>query len=114
LEHRRDVVGWLLWWAAEMRLPIKTTEPFVPVRSEPKDEVLSEFDALQNQLTACLREADGLDVGRLRIVSPFDSRMKYNFYSCLRLIPAHQRQHLRQAEQIVHKVKAASGRRDMR
>jgi len=47
-----------------------------------------------------------LDLGKLRIVSPFDSRIKYNLYSCLRLIPAHQRLHLRQAEQVVHKVRS--------
>jgi len=46
-----------------------------------------------------------LDLGKLRIVSPFDPRIKYNLYSCLRLIPAHQRLHLRQAEQVVHKVR---------
>ena len=46
------------------------------------------------------------DLGKLRIVSPFDPRIKYNLYSCLRLILAHQRLHLRQAEQFVHKVRS--------
>jgi len=108
--YRMGFMGGLLWWAATVRLPIKTTEPFVPGRGQPKDAVLSDFDALQDQLIGCLKESEGLDLGKLRVVSPFDSRIKYNLYSCLRLIPAHQRQHLRQAEKVVSKLRLA-GRR---
>src|SRR5947209_7623207 len=88
--HRMDFVGRLLWVASTISLPIKTTEPFVPARGELKDVVLAEFGALQNQLTGHLDRAEGLDLGKLRIVSPFDTRIKYNLYSCFRLIPAHQ------------------------
>ena len=102
---RMDFVGRLLWLAVTVRLPIKTTEPFVPVRVQAKDTVLSEFNALQNQVIDCLSAAEGLDLGTLRIVSPFDSRIKYNLYSGLRIIPAHQRQHLRQAEQVVQTLR---------
>jgi DinB superfamily len=103
--YRMDFVGWLLWWAAIIRLPIKTTEPFVPTPGEPKDVVLSEFDALQDELIGWLRNAEGFDLGKLRIVSPFDSRIKYNLYTCLRLLPAHQRQHLRQAGAVVRTLR---------
>ena len=44
--YRMDFVGRLLWLATTLRLPIKTTEPFVPARGQPKDTVLSELDAL--------------------------------------------------------------------
>jgi DinB superfamily len=108
--YRRDFVGWLLTWAAKTRLPIKTTDPFVPTQSEPRDKVLSEFDALQHELIARLAEADGLLLGRLRIVSPFDARIRYNLYSCLGLIPAHQRQHLEQAGRVLRKLKARRNR----
>src|SRR5262249_37572238 len=92
--YRRDVVGWFLCWITEppVRFRLKTTEPFVPAGIEPKDKTLDAFDVLQEELAARVREADGLDLGRLRITSPFDSRLKYNLYSCLRIIPAHQRQ----------------------
>jgi hypothetical protein len=108
--YRLDFMGWLLWWAATVRLPIKTTEPFVPDRGQPKDVSLSEFDGLQEQLIGCLKEAEGLHLSKLRVVSPFDSRIKYNPYSCLRLISAHQRQHLRQAERVVRKSRSTKGR----
>src|SRR5262249_40046012 len=89
--YRRDVVGWLLYWMTEPSVPfrVKTTAPFVPAGVEPKDGVLDAFDTLQAELAACIREANGLDLGRLRIRSPFDSRLTYNLYSCLRIVPAH-------------------------
>ncbi len=108
--YRRDVVGWFVYWLTEppVRLRIKTTAPFVPTGVEPRDRVLATFDTLQEQLVTCVSEADGLDLGRLRIISPFDSRLKYNLYSCLRLIPAHQRHHLAQAERVLESLRAFS------
>ena len=106
---RRDPVGWFVHWLVEPPtwLRIKTTAPFVPSSIEPRDRVLDEFDTLQDQLLGCLRGADGLDLGRLRIVSPFDVRLKYNLYSCLRIIPAHQRLHLAQAEGVIRRTRTS-------
>jgi len=101
-------MGRILWMVSTLRVPLKTTEPFVPGRGELKGSVLSEFRALQDQVIGCLGRAEGLDLRELRIISPFDARIKYNLYSCLRLIPAHQRPHLRQAEQVIHKLRPAN------
>ena len=108
--YRRDIVGWFVYWLTEppVRFRIKTTAPFVPAGIEPRDRVLATFDTLQEQLVACVSEADGLALGRLRIVSPFDSRLKYNLYSCLTIIPAHQRHHLAQAERVLESLRAFS------
>lgn len=108
--HRMDLLGRLLWLALTIRVPIKTPEPFVPLRAEPRDAVLSEFDALQRKMIDCANDAEGVDLGRARIVSPFDSRLTYNLYSCLRVIPAHQRLHLRQAEEVVRALRATERR----
>ncbi len=107
--ERMDLVGRLLWWIATLRVPIKTTEAFVPARNQARDAVVSEFDALQNQLIGRLGNAAELALTKLRITSPFDPRLKYNLYSCLRLIPAHQRQHLTQAEAVVDRLRAGAG-----
>jgi hypothetical protein len=104
-----DLVGRLLWWIATLRVPIKTTEAFVPARNQARDAVVSEFDALQNQLIGRLGNAAEFALTKLRIASPFDPRLKYNLYSCLRLIPAHQRQHLTQAEAVVDRLRAGAG-----
>jgi len=109
--YLRNVVGWFVYWITDppVRFRIKTTAPFVPAGVEPKGRILDAFDMLQEQVAGCVREADGLDLGRLRIISPFDSRLKYNLYSCLRIIPAHQRQHLLQAEQVLRSLRAVGG-----
>jgi hypothetical protein len=73
--------------------------------------VLDDVEVLPAQLGACLRDADGLDLGRLRIASPFASRLHYNLSSRLRVIPAHQRQHSRQAEQVIRRLRPAGGGR---
>jgi hypothetical protein len=108
--YRRDFVGWLLGHVIEppVRVRTKTTAPFVPQGAEPKAGVMDAFDMFQSQLIGRLGEANGLDLGRLRIVSPFDPRIKYNLYSCLRIIPAHQRLHLKQAEEVVRGPRSAS------
>jgi len=112
--YRRDLVGWFVYWITEPSLRFrinvrtKTTAPFVPAGVEPRDRVLAAFDTLQEQLVACVSEADGLDLGRLRIVSPFDSRLKYNLYSCLTIIAAHQRQHLAQVERVLESLRVFS------
>ncbi len=109
--YRRDVVGWFVYWITDppVRFRVKTTAPFVPEGVEPRGRVLDAFDMLQGQVADCVREADGFDLGRLRIVSPFDSRLKYNLYSGLRIIPAHQRQHLLQAEQVIRSLRSVGG-----
>ena len=102
-------MGWFVYRITEPPawFRIKTRAPFVPSAVEPKDRVLDAFDTLQEQLMGCVRNADGLDLARLRIVSPFDTRLKYNLYSCLTIIPAHQRLHLAQAEAVIHGFRAA-------
>jgi DinB superfamily len=99
---RRDLVGWLLakWLEPPYRLRSKTTSPFVPARIEPMADVLERFDYLQGELLVRIDRAHGLPLERLRVVSPFNAKVKYNLYSAFRLLPVHQRRHLWQAEQV--------------
>lgn len=55
--YRMDFVGRFLWLVLTVRLPIKTTAPFVPLHVQAKDIVLSEFDALQNGVVGCILAA---------------------------------------------------------
>jgi DinB superfamily len=94
--YRRDFKGWLLAKMAEppVRVKVKTTAPFIPKDLQPKQEAMRDFDALQDDLRAVLREAEGLAIDKVQFVSPFDPRIKYNVYSALRVTAAHQRHHL--------------------
>jgi len=64
-------------------------------------EVVAEFDRLQEDLIAATRQADGLPLEEMMIVSPFGGTIRYNFYAALRILPRHQLRHLGQAEDAV-------------
>lgn len=100
--YRRDVVGWILWRSVgpPVRRRIRTAAAFVPAAVAPLPVLLAEFDRLQTDQLACVAAADGVDLGKLWITSPFNPRIRYNLYSCLTILPRHQHRHLWQAEQV--------------
>jgi hypothetical protein len=100
--YRRDPVGWLMWRMAgpPVRHRVKTTSAFIPSADRPLAELVAEFDRLQDAQIRCAMDADGLPLGELWIRSPFDSRIRYNAYACLTILPRHQLRHLWQAEQV--------------
>lgn len=100
--YRRDPVGWLLWatMGPPVRVRTKTPARFVPSGARPAAELLGDFERLQAVLIDVVREADGLPLQEVRIVSPFDPRGRYNVYSALTILPRHQHRHLWQAEQV--------------
>jgi hypothetical protein len=104
-----DVLGRILKWFLEppVRSRMKTTAAFVPRSIRAKAEALAEFSMLQSQLIDLLRSIRDLPIGKLKIVSPFDSRVRYNVYSAFRIVAAHQRRHLWQAEQAVAALQRA-------
>ena len=104
---KMDVVGRTLRWFMEppIRKRVETTTPFVPRSARAKAEAFGEFAALQSKLVDMLHAAEGLDLRKMKIVSPFDKRVKYNVYSAFRIIAAHQRRHLWQAEKAVEDVR---------
>jgi len=99
---RMDVMGSLLRWFMEppIRMRSKTTAPFVPKSVRAKADAFGEFASLQEKLIDLLRDARNADLRR-KLVSPFDKRVRYNIYSAFRIVAAHQRRHLWQAEQAI-------------
>lgn len=102
-----DVLGRLLKWFLEppIRKRVRTAAPFVPRSVRAKAEAFGEFSSLQSKLVELVQEASGLDLKKMKIVSPFDKRVKYNVYSAFRILVAHQRRHLWQAEQAVAELR---------
>lgn len=100
---KMDLLGRILRWFLEppIRQRVKTTAPFVPRSVRAKAEAFGEFASLQSKLAELLAAARGIDLARVKIVSPFDKRVRYNLYSAFRIVVAHQRRHLWQAEQAV-------------
>ena len=106
---RRDFTGWLLCliWEPPYRHRMATTAPFVPGSMGSRADVLAEFVRLQQELTTRVYRAEGVDLTSLAIVSPFDGRVSYHLYSCLRVLPTHQRRHLWQGEQVLARLPVA-------
>jgi hypothetical protein len=99
---RRDPVGWLLWLSMPppVRHRMKTIPRFIPESNLPVNQMVAEFEDLQDQLSGMLRAADGFPINRIRVASPFNAKMTYNLYSCFTILSAHQHRHLWQAEQL--------------
>jgi hypothetical protein len=99
----RGLVGAALAWSLEppSRLRSRTPASFEPLPAAGRAEVLTEFAQAHEALLACLRQADGLDLNRLRIASPFAERLQYNLYAAFCIAAAHARRHLWQAERVV-------------
>jgi hypothetical protein len=106
---RMDVLGRILRWFLEppVRSRLKTKSAFVPKSIRAKAEALAEFTRWQKQLVDLLQSSSDMPIGRLKVVSPFDSRVKYNVYSAFMILTAHQRRHLWQAEQAVEALRRA-------
>lgn len=100
--YRRDPIGWLLCSTMEppVRRRFPTNASFVPDGADSKEATLAEFDAQHAAQVAALDLADGRKLGRAKMKSPFNAKIRYNAYSAFRLLTAHERRHLWQAEQV--------------
>jgi hypothetical protein len=86
------------WLEPPSRLRLPTSPPFQPIAVRDPAEALEEFQAIGKVLEEKLNSARGLALDRVKLVSPFAEKMKYNAYSAFVLIAAHNRRHLWQAE----------------
>lgn len=104
--YRADLLGRLLVWLMEPPVFLRSRTPagFVPRELPSRNEVLGAFLESQQELIGCVEDAAGLDLARLRVRSPFDSRFHYSLYSAFRLLGAHERRHLWQAKQAAERV----------
>jgi hypothetical protein len=106
--YRRDAMGWLISTMAgpmprlgKLRFGrVKTAAKFVPGGDLDRSRVMAEFDALQADQITLTREASGLPIDRVQVVSPFVESVRYNLYSALVLLPRHQERHVWQAETV--------------
>ena len=98
--YRRDLVGWLIWRAITPSggFRTRTLPAFVPSGGRPPEALLADFERLQSEVIACVRAADGLPIDQIKLVSPFDARLRYNLFAALTIVPRHQHRHLLQAE----------------
>lgn len=68
--------------------------------AEEAEDPLPRFLGLRAQLRERLEAADGLDLGRIRVASPFVPILKFDLGSAFRIVAAHERRHLWQARRV--------------
>lgn len=67
---------------------------------EPRAGGCRRFVALQDRLTRRLEDADGLDLSRVKLRSPFVPLVRMDLGTAFAVVAAHQRRHLWQAERV--------------
>lgn len=106
--YSRDIMGRVIGFAAGpmprifgFRFGRTATKPtFVPAGALDMHAVVDAFNILQDEQIALVKLADGKALNDVTIVSPFESSVKYNAYSCFVLLPRHQLRHVEQAERV--------------
>lgn len=80
----------------------RTPPPFEPEGVGSMADTVAAFEGLQRMLVGLLRDAAarGVPLDRLKVASPFNGRVKYSVWSAFRVLAAHQRRHLWQAERV--------------
>ncbi len=102
--YKPTLTGRLLAWFLEppYRIKAKAVPIFTPrQRKPPGPELINEFMAAQQEVQRMLQAAEGKAIDKVILPSPVDARMKYDVYSAFRIIAAHQRRHLWQAERVM-------------
>jgi DinB family protein len=104
-DYRRSLMGGLMAWSMEPppRLRLKAPRIYRPADAGPavdRERELAEWRALHDELEALIRAAAGLDLRRIRIVSPVTPLVRMNAGDALALLLAHERRHLWQLRRL--------------
>ena len=97
--------GFLVNWLIRTTEPppkLKTKSPkiFVPPPDQPLATVATEFMALQDQFLAHIREANGLHLSRIKVISPVSRFLRMSLGQSFAFLAAHERRHLWQAREV--------------
>lgn len=105
--YGRGFLGWVLWrtMGPPVRMRFKTVPAFVPSSEQPVEQLVTEWETWHEVQVRWVHEADGLPLGDVEIQSPFESRVHYNLFAALSILPRHQLRHLWQAERAWATVK---------
>jgi hypothetical protein len=82
------------------RMKVKAPKVYVPPPDPEIKETLLEFQQIHNDLDYLLRDADGLDLRKLQVISPVSKWIKMSLGARFDLMAAHDRRHLWQARQV--------------
>ncbi|HVG35876.1 MAG TPA: DinB family protein [Pyrinomonadaceae bacterium] len=104
--------GFLVNWLIRTTEPppkLKTKSPkiFVPPPDQPLETVATEFMTLQDQFLTRVREANGLHLSRIKVISPVSRFLRMSLGQSFAFLAAHERRHLWQAREVKAGMRAA-------
>ncbi|MBI4521781.1 MAG: DinB family protein, partial [Gemmatimonadetes bacterium] len=86
------------WFVRSMEPPVqtrmKTLKRLVPQAREPRERLVADFSAAQDELIACANRAAGVDLGRATLRSPYLWLLKLTVDQAFRVMLAHNRRHI--------------------
>ena len=80
------------------KMKSKTTASFNPSGSKVEADVIKKYLEQHDQLTKAISEIKNLDLTRLKMASPINSKIKYNLGDAIRILILHDQRHIQQAE----------------
>jgi hypothetical protein len=97
------------------RLILRETEPparhnmsapkrFLPLHNQPLTAVLPTFNHVQSMFILQIERADGLDLRRVKVVTPVSRFLKVSLGTMFAQAAAHERRHLAQARRVRSKL----------
>jgi hypothetical protein len=93
---RRSLFG--TWFVRSLeppvRIRIKTFPILTPERQTPPDQLSAGFKTAQDAFALAVREAEGIDLGKATMRSPFVKVLKLTVGEALEAVLAHNRRHL--------------------
>ena len=87
-----------------VREPMPAPRRFVPLHGQPQTAILPTFDHVQSQFLQLLDQAEGLDLARVKVVTPISRWLKMSLGMMFAQIAAHERRHLEQARRVRAKL----------
>ena len=98
-----DVIGRLFLLSMEppARIRVKAPQSFRPGERRARSEIMAAFRAYQVQFVDRLRQANGLDLRRAKVLSPASAWIRMSLNSGFALMAAHERRHLWQAQRVI-------------
>ncbi len=82
------------------KFKIKSPKLYIPTSDLSKEELLPRFLALQDELVALTRDANGLNLKSIKVTSPAISLVRFSVGVWLKMLPGHQKRHLQQARRV--------------
>ena len=95
-------LGRLFVWSAAPppRFRVKTPKVFLPLPNRSRAEIMAGFRAYQVQFVDRLRQANGVDLAKARVISPAVTWLRIPLGSGFELMATHERRHLWQARRV--------------